>query len=141
MRLLLLLLLLGLCCLWARLVSTGEHRAGMGSRCCRRVQPWLEPSFLSRVNGCTPVCSEDRAWDTNALVSPQDSPNPCVDLDQGSSLCGHQTDTDGQTAAMEGPTSYWIRACSPGPTSTPHPQLPAEYGGLSAPHPSKPILQ
>lgn len=32
MRLLSLLLLLGLCCLWARLVSTGEHRVGMGTR-------------------------------------------------------------------------------------------------------------
>lgn len=31
MRLLSLLLLLGLCCLWARLVSTGEHGVGTGT--------------------------------------------------------------------------------------------------------------
>lgn len=181
MRLLSLLLLLGLCCLWARLVSAGERGAGTARargaggpvlqedarpHAQGRVRPWpgcsvphssaVSPHILARfrsdwqpprqlpwegcpgswepsppgprcrADGCTPACSKARAWHTDASVSPQDSPSPCLDLDPGSSLCSHPA-PDSRTASqpsMEGSISCWISTRPPDATSTPSPSAP-----------------
>lgn len=92
MQVLSLLLLLGLCCLWARLVASGERgtgpwgvptqraergRARGAASCTAVLPPCVTPDLTAQRARALQGPGMPQAWDTAA--SPQVSPRSCLD--------------------------------------------------------------